>query len=81
MKKLQPFAVCLLIACVGWIGLHTATAQQMAAQPVTRQVASRVGITTKHLYLRGGRTHLVVQRTQTGTRVYRQVGNRLVLMR
>lgn len=90
MKKTNTFLVCLLIAAIGWIGLQSAKAQQTPAQTSARLAAPLPGLvrpgltrpdpTQKHLYLRGGKTHLMVQRTHAGTRVYRQVGQRMIPM-
>lgn len=74
MKKSITFLICLLIASIGWV-----LAQQ--AKPVASALAAKsVQRGAKHLYLRGGKTHLVLQPTRNGTRVYRQVGQRIIPM-
>lgn len=77
MKKIITFIGCLLIASIGrWVLAQQAAPATPAPTPTLVQ-----GTGPKYLYLRGHKTHLLIQPTRTGTRVYRQVGQRMVPMK
>ncbi len=77
MKKNTYLLTSLLIASLWTLSTGGASAQQI--RPV-KSTTTNGATAIKHVYFRGGKTHFIVQHTQTGTHVFRQAGNRLLPM-
>lgn len=80
MKTTKLILACLLLASIGGVSPGVALGQQTPAPAAARPLATIPAPGIRHLYLKNGKTHLIVRRTQIGTRVYRQVGRRVIPM-